>query len=314
VSKKTAVAVGRRMPWGRYLRNNFALYTMIIPGVVTLILFNYLPMFGIVMAFQKFKPAKGFFRSPWADPLFKYFIQMVKDPFFMRCVRNTLILGVETLIFSFPAPIVFALLINELKDGPFKRVSQTISYMPYFLSTVIVVGCMKSILSISDGPINVLIEMCGGEKINFFNSREWFRPMYIISGIWQTVGYNSIIYLAAISGIDTQMYEAAVIDGATRIQQIIHITLPSIMPTMVILLIFAVSGIVGNDFQKILLMYNATVYETADVINTYVFRAGIEGAQFSYTAAVGLTMSVVSFLLLVLTNAVARKVNETSLW
>lgn len=314
MKQKAAVYKGRRMPWGKYLRNNFALYTMLIPGVVTLILFNYLPMFGIVMAFQNFKPAKGFFDSPWADPLFKYFIQMVKDPFFMRCLRNTLILGVETLIFSFPAPILFALLLNELRDGKFKRVSQTISYMPYFLSMVIVVGCMKSILSISDGPVNTLIELCGGEKINFFNSRAWFRPLYIISGIWQGVGYNSIIYLAAIAGIDTEMYEAAVIDGANRLQQTIHITLPSILPTMVILLIFAVSGIVGNDFQKILLMYNPVVYETADVINTYVFRAGIEGAQFSYTAAVGLTMSIVSFLLLVVTNAVARKVNETSLW
>lgn len=186
--------------------------------------------------------------------------------------------------------------------------------MPYFLSTVIVIGCMRSLLSVGDGPINLLIEGLGGKKIDFFNSPGWFRPLYIISGIWQTIGYNSIIYMAAMAGIDPALYESAVIDGAGRIKQIIHITIPSILPTVVILLIFAVAGVVGNDFQKILLMYNPVVYDTADVINTYVYRAGLESAQFSYAAAVGLAMSIVSFMLLAITNAAARRVNETSLW
>lgn len=296
------------------MKRNGALYTMILPGVIVLLLFNYLPMYGVVMAFQKFKPAKGFLHSKWADPFYKYFKQMVEDPYFFRNLRNTLVLGLEWLFIGFPTPILFALLINEIKDGAFKRVTQTISYMPYFLSTVIVIGCMRSLLAVGDGPINIIIEKLGGKRINFFNSLKWFRPLYIMSGVWQLIGYNSIIYLAAISGVDPQLYESAVLDGASRIQQTVHITLPSIMPTIVILFIFAVSGVVGNDFQKILLMYNESLYEKADVINTYVYRAGLEGAQFSYSAAVGLTMSIVSFVLLAITNFIARHVNETSLW
>lgn len=290
------------------------MYTMILPGMIILLLFNYLPMYGVVMAFQKFRPAKGFFRSAWADPFYKYFEQMISDPYFARCMRNTLILGFEWLLIGFPMPILFALLLNELRNGAFKRVTQTISYMPYFLSTVIIVGFMRSILSMSDGPVNILVEALGRSRIDFMNTASWFRPLYIISGVWQTIGYNSIIYLAAIAGIDPELYESAVLDGASRFAQIRHITLPSILPTIVVLLIFAVSGVVGNDFQKILLMYNPTIYETADVINTYVYRAGLENSQFSYSAAVGLTMSLVSFVLLVITNAIAKRVNETSLW
>lgn len=298
----------------QYLKKNFALYTMVLPGIIILLLFNYLPMYGIVMAFQKFRAAKGFFRSSWANPWYKYFQQMVKDPYFFRCLRNTLVIGVKWLCIGFPMPIVFAILMNELRNGKYKRVTQTISYMPYFLSTVIVVGCMRSLLAVGDGPVNLVMEAMGGNRIDFFNTPSWFQPLYIISGVWQTIGYNSIIYMAAMAGIDPALYESAVIDGAGRMKQIIHITIPAIMPTVVILLIFAVAGVVGNDFQKILLMYNPVVYETADVINTYVYRAGLEGAQFSYAAAVGLTMSIVSFVLLVLTNTVAKHVNETSLW
>ena len=295
------------------LKRNWALYTMVLPGVVLLLVFNYIPMYGIVMAFQRFKPALGFFRSPWAEPWYRYFLQLIRDPYFSRVFSNTVILGVYTLVWTFPAPILLALLFNELRSNRFKRVMQTISYMPNFLSTVIVVGLMK-ILFATDGPVASLATQLGLSWTNPFMLPSAFRSMYIGSAIWTGVGYNSIIYLAAIAGINNELYEAAIIDGATRIQQIVHITIPSIMPTIVILLIFAISGIVGNDSTKILLMYSSATYETADVIGTYTYRVGIEGNSQSYATAAGLFTTVISFTLLTLTNLLARKVSETSLW
>lgn len=295
------------------LKRNWALYTMVLPGVVLLLVFNYIPMYGIVMAFQRFKPALGFFRSSWAEPWYRYFLQLIRDPYFSRVFSNTFILGVYTLVWTFPAPILLALLFNELRSNRFKRIMQTISYMPNFLSTVIVVGLMK-ILFATDGPVASLATQLGLSWTNPFMLPSAFRSMYIGSAIWTGVGYNSIIYLAAIAGINNELYEAAIIDGATRIQQIVHITIPSIMPTIVILLIFAISGIVGNDSTKILLMYSSATYETADVIGTYTYRVGIEGNSQSYATAAGLFTTVISFTLLTLTNLLARKVSETSLW
>jgi putative aldouronate transport system permease protein len=270
-------------------------------------------MYGIVMAFQSFRPALGFFKSPLAQPWYRFFRQLTTDIYFTRLLKNTVVLGIMSLAISFPAPIIFALLLNELKGRLYKRVTQTISYMPYFLSTVIVVGMMKILLA-SDGPVSVLFAHFGRQMQNPFIYPGAFRALYIGSGIWSGLGFSSIIYLAAIAGINPELYEAARVDGANRFQQVIHITIPCIAPTIIILFIFAVSGIVGNDWQKILLIYNEATYSTADVIGTYVYRVGITGNTYSYAAAVGLFINVISFLLLVITNYIARIMGETSLW
>ena len=297
-----------------YFLNNKALYVMLIPGLLNLLLFKYLPMWGIVISFQQFHPAMGIAGSKWVG--FKHYIDFFSDPYFFRIIRNTLLLGLFTLMFMFPAPIIFALLLNELRSQKFKRVTQTISYMPHFLSIVVVVGLLRDLTGTTDGAINQLIASLGGEKIHFFTRPEWFRPMYIASGVWQGVGFGSIIYLAAISGINPELYESAVIDGANRPAQIWHITIPSILPTIMILFILAVGGILGNDFHKILLMYSPFVYETADVIATYIYRVGIEsvGSNFSYASAVGFVSALISLVFLLVTNKIAKALSEYSLW
>jgi len=302
-----------RSPVLSYLKRNWALYTMILPGFVIILIFNYIPMYGVVISIQQFKPMLGFFKSPIANPWYKYFEQLFTDPYFFRLLKNTLILGIYTLLWTFPAPIILALLLNEIKSSKFKRVVQTISYMPYFLSTVIVVGLMRLLFDTS-GPIAIILKSIGVELPAVFLLPEAFRTLYIGSSLWTGVGYGSIIYLAAIAGINPELYEAAVIDGANRFKQAIYVTIPSIMPTVTILLIFAVAGIIGNDYSKILLMYSEATFKTADVFGTYVYRVGVAGESQSYAAAAGLFTSVVSFTLLVITNAFARKFSETSLW
>lgn len=297
-----------------YLKRNWQLYTMIIPGVLLLLVFAYFPMYGIIMAFKRFKPTLGFFASPWADPWYRYFEMALTDAYFLRAFRNTLILGVETLLITFPAPIVLALLFNELFAGKFKRTIQTLSYMPHFLSTVIVVGLMKLLMG-TNGPMAELFSLFGLTWSNPFNSAAAFRALYIGSSVWTGVGYNSIIYLAAISGIDQEMYEAATIDGASRFQKVRYITFPSILPTTTILFIFAVSGIISNDSGKILLMYNEGTYSTADVIGTFTYRKGIENSSnSSFASACGLFQTAIAFVLLAVTNFIAARMGETSLW
>jgi putative aldouronate transport system permease protein len=229
-------------------------------------------------------------------------------------VRNTVLLGFYSLALWFPAPIILSLLINELRYRAFKKVTQTISYMPHFLSTVIIVGILKDLTSITSGKINEVIKFFGGKPIHFFVEPEWFRFLYIFSGIWQNVGFRSIIFLAALAGVDVALYEAAVIDGAGRGRQLWHITLPSILPTIVILFILNVGQIVSTDFTKVLLMYGPSTWETADVIGTYIYRAGIEGGSLSYSTAVGLVLAVVAFVLLYLTNKLSKSVSDIYLW
>ncbi len=303
-----------RGSWLRYIRSNPALYVMLIPGLLNLLLFKYLPMWGIVIGFQQFHPALGVFGSKWVG--FKHYVDFINDPYFFRLIRNTLLLGLYTLVFAFPAPIVLALLLNEVRSIRFKRVTQTISYMPYFISTVVVIGLLRDVTSPTDGIVNAAIAFFGGEKIPFFMRPEWFRSLYILSGIWTQIGFSSIIYLAAISNINPELYESAVMDGAKRFSQMWHITLPSILPVVVILFILSVGGILASDFQKILLMYSPFIYETADVISTYIYRVGIEseGSNFSYATAVGVFTAVISLIFLIITNRVAKALSETSLW
>lgn len=307
-----SIAPGKKKSFRGYMQRNWVLYLMVLPGMLALIIFRYVPMYGVLMAFEKYMPAKGILGSKWVG--FQHFVNFFHSPYFGRLLGNTFMLGIVTLVVTFPAPILLALLLNEVRNPRFKRVTQTISYVPYFISTVIVVGLLKDMASTNDGIINTAIAALGGQKIDFFASPQWFRPLYVISSIWSGIGYNSIIYLAAISGINPELYESAVLDGASRMKQAIHITIPCISSTIVILLIFAVGGIVGNDYQKILLMQSPLTYETSDVISTYVYREGILGGSYSYTTAINLFTSLISLFFILITNWVARKAGESSIF
>lgn len=287
------------------------LYLMILPGFLTVLMFCYFPMYGILIAFKNYNAVQGVWGSPWVD--LKYFKSFLHDPMAYGVLKNTLLLGLYTLLWSFPAPIILALLLNELKSKRFKRIVQTVSYFPHFISIVIVAGLIQMYVS-RDGFINDIVIFFGGEPVSFLLDPKWFRTIFISSGIWQGVGFGAIIYLAAMSGIDTTLYDVAEVDGAGRWKKVLHVTWPSIRPTTVILLIFAMGGILGTDFQKVILLYNPATYSVSDVIGSYVYRQGILGAQYSYTTAIGLFMSVISFIILYISNLVSRKVSETSLF
>ena len=296
------------------LHKNWTLYTMLIPGLILIFIFSYIPMYGIIMAFQKFKPVLGFFNSPIADPWYRYFEQLFTDYYFFRVFKNTLLLGLNTLLWTFPMPIILALMFNELRTKRFKRVVQTISYMPNFLSTVIVVGLMK-LLFATDGPVVDVMKSFGLTMQNPFYIGSAFYPLMIGSSIWAGIGYGSIIYLAAISNINSELYDAADVDGANRLQKILYITLPSIVPTIVILFIFSVPIVAnGGDMSKVLLIQTDATISVSDILGTYTYRVGIEGSMRSYAAAAGLFTTVLAFALLVLTNYISKKVNEISLW
>ncbi|AEM72783.1 ABC transporter permease [Caldicellulosiruptor acetigenus] len=297
------------------LMRNKSLYIMLIPVVAYYFIFHYIPMYGLQIAFKDFTPAKGIWGSPWVGfEKFKEFF--VYDSFYVwRIIRNTLLINLYQLIFGFPAPIIFALLLNEVKNSLYKRTLQTVSYMPHFISTVVIVGIILDFFS-TDGLINHILKSLGivSEPISFMTEPGWFRPIYVGSGIWQQLGWSSIIYLAAISNIDPQLYEAATIDGAGRFRQVLHVTIPGIMPTIIILLILNMGRMMSEGPERVLLMYNPLTYETADIISTYVYRKGLLELDYSYGAAVGLFNSVINFLLVVFSNKIAKKLTETSLW
>ncbi|MCK9479639.1 MAG: ABC transporter permease subunit [Firmicutes bacterium] len=293
------------------LKMNYNLYLMILPVALGFIIFHYLPMYGIIIAFKDYDLIKGYMSSPWVG--LKHFISFAKDPYFPRVVRNTFILGFYSLLWGFWPPIVLALLLNEVKDGYFKRITQTISYFPHFISVVVIVGMMMEMLG-PKGFVNNLLNAWGKDSIAFFNDAKYFRMLYILSGIWQGIGWSSILYLATLSGVDQELYEAAYIDGANRFQRVWHISLPSIMPTITILLILNTANIIDVGFEKVYLMSNPSLYETADVIQTYVYRRGIINKNFSYATAIGLMNSIIAFLLLYVANFISRKKGETSLW
>lgn len=287
------------------------LYLMILPGFLVVFIFNYIPVYGVLIAFQNFNPRAGIWGSDWIG--LTHFRNFFSDPMAFRVVKNTLILGVYSLLWSFPAPIILALLFNELKHPRFKRMVQTISYFPHFLSVVIVAGMLRDFTS-RDGLFNQIRAWLGMDPILFLLEPGYFRTLFISSGIWQSIGFGTIIYLAAIAGVDPTLYDVASIDGANRFQKARHITMPHMRPTVTILLIFAISGILGTDFQKVLLLYHPGIYSVADVIGTYTYRVGLVGGRFEYTAAIGLFNSVVAFVLLISANFISRKVSETSLW
>lgn len=294
-----------------YLWHDWDLYLMILPALVLFAVFQYIPMYGATIAFKNYNLVAGVFGSDWVG--FKHFLNFFNDPYFFRIIRNTLVINVYELIFAFPAPIILALILNEVRSKFFKRFTQSISYLPHFISTVITVGILMK-LAATDGVINNLLAFLGLPGQNFFGDSSWFRTLYVGSGIWQGIGWGSIIYLAALTGIPLDRYEAAMIDGANRFQQMWYITLPGIMPTIMILFILGIGQMLNVGFEKVYLMQNPAIYETADVISTYVYRRGIQGLDYSYATAIGLFNAAIAFILLISANNISRRLGQNSLW
>jgi putative aldouronate transport system permease protein len=284
---------------------------MLAPVVAFYLLFHYGPMYGIQIAFKDYSLSRGMWSSPWVG--FKYFGQFFDSYYFGRIVRNTVMISLYELLFAFPASIVLAIMLNEVRQPWFKRTVQSLTYMPHFISIVVVVGMMADFLA-TDGLVNHLLTSLGLGEIPFLREPDWFRTLYIGSGIWQHIGWGSIVYLAAIANIDPTLYEAAKVDGAGRFKQIVHITIPGMVPIIVILFILKVGSMMAVGDEKILLMYNSATYETADVIGTYVYRKGILETNMSYSAAVGLFNSLINFALLILANSFSKRVSENKLW
>jgi putative aldouronate transport system permease protein len=296
----------------KQIRKNWDLYLLILPVIVYFVIFEYYPMYGVVIAFKDFIATKGILGSPWVG--FKHFERFFDSYYFWRLIKNTLGIGIYELLVGFPIPILLALLIHEVRSSFFKRFVQTVTYAPHFLSTVVVVGMLFLFLSPQTGFVNRLLELVGFKPISFMTEPGWFKTIYVLSGVWQQMGWSSIVYLAALSAVDPQLHEAARVDGANRLQRIWHINVPGILPTIVILLILNVGRLLSVGFEKVFLMQNPLNMQASDVIATHVYRSGILGAQYSYSAAVGLFNSVAIFVMLVIVNYIARKINETSLW
>ncbi|MBT2291488.1 sugar ABC transporter permease [Paenibacillus albidus] len=293
-----------------YKKNKW-LILMVLPVVAWYILFHYVPMYGVIIAFKQFSPIKGIWDSNWVG--LQHFYDFFNSISAWRVIRNTLLINFYQLIFAFPAPIILALLLNEIKSKYFKKTIQTVTYLPHFVSTVVICGMIIDFFAKS-GLINDIIAYFGGSRTIFLVEEGWFRTIYVGTGIWQGVGWGSIIYLAALTAIDTELYEAVTIDGAGRWKQFVHITLPGIAPTIVILLIMNIGHMMSEGYEKVILLYNPSTYETADIISSYVYRRGLVEADYSFSAAVGLFNSIVNLILIVTANYVSRKVNETSLW
>ena len=302
----------KRKAFWKSLRRDRQLVFMLIPVVIFFAVFSYYPLYGILIAFKDYSISRGILGSPWAG--LRYFRQFFSSPYFGRLLRNTVLISVYSLLWGFPIPILFALLLNEFKDGKFNRVIQTVSYLPHFISLVVICGILIDIFSPQGGVVNSLLYSLTGKRINFFGEPEWFRTMYVGSGVWQEFGWNSIIYLAAITGINPDLYEAARIDGAGRLRQIWHVTLPGIKPTILTLLILNLGNIMSVGYEKIILLYSPTTYETADVISTYVYRTGLLSKQYIYAGAVGLFNSAINIAILVLCNFAGKKLFGVGIW
>ncbi len=292
-------------------KRNRSLYLLVIPVILFYILFHYKPMYGAIIAFQDYNPRLGVSGSDWVG--FDQFIRFFTSPYFGRLAKNTLLLSVYGIVFGFPAPIILALLLNELREKRFKKTVQTITYLPHFISLVVVTGIIKDFTQ-STGLINDIIVMFGGVRTSLIQNPDLYRTIYIVSDIWQGIGWGSIIYLSALSGVDQQLYESAAIDGAGRWKQLIHVTLPGIAPTIVIMLIMRMGQLLGTGYEKTILLYNEATYETADVIASYIYRVGILERNWSYSTAIGLFNSAINLALLIITNKISKRVSETSLW
>ncbi|NTV89263.1 MAG: sugar ABC transporter permease [Clostridiales bacterium] len=290
---------------------NKMVYLILAPVIIYFIIFNYIPMAGIVLAFEKFETKLGIFGSPWVG--FKNFTDFFGSYYFWRLIRNTFLISFYDFLWGFPAPIVLALLLNEIGQKTFKKVVQTISYMPFFISMVVIAGLIIDFTS-STGTITSLVAALGGEKENLLSRPELFRTIFVASNIWQNIGFQSIIFLAALSGIDQELYQAARIDGAGRWKQTIHVTLPGIAGTIIIMMILRIGNMMNVGMEKVILLYNPLTYETADVISSFTYRKGLQEFNYGYSTAVGLFNSVINFAMLLIANGISRKFSESSLF
>jgi putative aldouronate transport system permease protein len=285
---------------------------MFIPAIVFYILFHYVPIYGILIAFKNYKFSAGIWGSEWAG--LQHFRDLFSTASFWEVFRNTLIISFYKLVFGFPAPIILAILLNEVRLVWFKRVFQTVTYLPHFLSWIVVSGMFIQFFSPSVGPVNVLLQMIGIKPIYFMADTHWFRFILVLTDIWKGIGWGSIIYLAALTGINPELYEAATVDGAGRFARIRYITLPSLVPVITIMLIFAAGSIINDDFDQVFNLYNTAVYSVGDVISTYTYRKGLVGMEYSFATSVGLFKNVLAFVILLTANTIARKVNDYGLW
>ncbi|WP_135550314.1 ABC transporter permease [Paenibacillus cymbidii] len=300
-----------RRGW-RLFRTHLDMYALLVPGLLFMLVFKYIPMYGVVIAFQNFNIFDGISGSPWVG--LEQFAKLVRSDEFFRVFRNTLLISLYKVVLLFPIPIVVALLLNEVAAMWFKRTVQTIIYLPHFLSWVIIAGLFINILSPSTGIVNALIAGLGGSPISFLIDNDWFRSIVVFTAGWKESGWNAIIYIAAIAGIGQDQYEAAAIDGAGRIRQMWHITLPGILPTIVLMFILRIGGLMEAGTEQILMLYNAVVYETGDVIGTFVYRMGLGKMEYSFSTAVGLFNSVIGFALIMGGNWLSRKTVKRSIW
>lgn len=309
--------LGRKKP--RYskerIRENLQLYAIMLPVLVLIFIFCYIPMYGLVIAFQDYNPGNPFIAFDgsvkWVG--LTHFITFAKSIYFFRLIKNTLLLSFYNLIFGFWVPIAFALLLNEVLNMHFKKLVQTASYMPYFISSVVVAGMVLSFIQ-TDGIVNSVFAIFGKAPVAYNTSASAFPVIYTLTNVWKSFGFNSILYLSSISSVDPSLYESARIDGANRLKQCMYITLPSILPTISIMLIFTVGSMLSSNSDLILLLYNSATYSTADVIDTYIYRIGIEGGQFSYTAAIGLFSTAINFILVFVANKISNKLTNYGLW
>lgn len=294
------------------IMRHWQLYVILLIPVVLVAIFSYGPMYGLQIAFKDYIPSYGISGSKWVG--LKHFTNFVNSHQFSRLIGNTIKISLYSLIAGFPIPIILALALNECTSTKFKKTVQMITYAPHFISTVVMVGIILLILSPSSGVINQFIQLFGGKPIDFMAKPEWFKSIYVWSGVWQGMGYSSIIYIAALAGIDTTLHEAAIVDGASRWQRIWHVNIPGILPTVTILLIMNFGSLMSVGYEKILLMQNSLNMASSDVISTFVYRMGLESAQYSFSAAVGLFNAIINFVLLAVVNKAAKKLGETSLW
>lgn len=313
--KQAPPVLGKRGKWdhiAKMLWRNRYLYLLILPAVIWYATFMYAPLYGAQIAFRDFMPALGITGGKWVG--FKYFTQFFQSEYFWRLMKNTLGISLYSIIMGFPVPIILALMMNEVRSKVFKKSIQTIVYMPHFISAVVIVSLINAMLSPSSGLLNQIITMFGGTPIHFMAEPKYFKTIFVVSEIWQSAGYGSIIYLAALTSIDPSLYEAATVDGASKWKKLIHITLPGIMPTIMTMLILRMGAIFTVGYEKIMLMYNEATYQTADVISTYVYRRAFESGEYSFSAAIGLFNSIINFIVIILFNKISKKISEVSLW
>lgn len=294
------------------MRHCWQLYVLALPTIICIIIFSYAPMYGAIIAFKDYKVNMGILGSPWVG--LKYFKQFINLPNFETLLENTLKISIYSLLWGFPAPILLALMLNQVRSNRYKRFVQTVTYAPYFISTVVLVSMLNIFLTPSSGFINKIIENFGGQAITFMGEPKWFRTVYVASGVWQGAGWGAIIYLAALGGVDPSLYDAAMVDGASKMQRLIHIDIPCILPTIVIMFILNMGSLLNVGYEKAYLMQNSLNIPVSEIISTYVYKIGLIKGNFSFSAAVGMFNSVINFVLVISANYISRRLTENSLW